>query len=171
MKRPKATNPIQKKLTKNYRAVCVQLFFIIVCFCYCYCLFVIVVCYCYRAVCVQLSQVNRVNEGDVVGRMPIQAEILIKMFNYLIQKIIFNERDVVGRCQSKLNMIKIRFVNIFDTFSGNLNAFFVWSLCLDKFYNDWCWSDNFYDDWLDKFYDDWCWSDNFYDDWCLATYL
>ena len=76
MKRPKATNPIQKKLTKNYRAVCVQLFY--------YCLFLLLlmfVCYCYRAVCVQLSQVNRVNEGDVVGRMPIQAKILIKMFN------------------------------------------------------------------------------------------
>ena len=80
MKRPKATNPIQKKLTKNYRAVCVQLsllLFVIAIVC----LFVIVVCYCYRAVCVQLSQVNRVNEGDVVGRMPIQAKILIKMFN------------------------------------------------------------------------------------------
>ena len=70
-----------KKSWPKITGLSVCSFFIIVCFCYCYCLFVIVVCYCYRAVCVQLSQVNRVNEGDVVGRMPIQAKILIKMFN------------------------------------------------------------------------------------------
>ena len=43
--------------------------------------FSIVVCYCYRAVCVQLAQVNCVNEGDMVGWVPIQTEMvrMIKM--------------------------------------------------------------------------------------------